>query len=195
MKETAARLITNIINPFLVSFAVIVPLAFEGADSTGAALKWAGIALAFSVLPVLATVLCLVRRKMLDGVFANPRRQRTIVYIVACVLAGAGYGLLWYLGAPVALVATFAAGLASIAIFMAVNLLWKISLHTAFIAGAVTILVVVYGAMAAWTVPLLFPVAWARAVLKQHTPAQTVAGAALAVAIVLAVFRGYGVWA
>jgi hypothetical protein len=194
MKETLAKLTTNILNPFLASFIVIILLAFKDAESAGEALKWAAVALAFSILPVLAVVFYLVRRKKLDSVFANPRQQRTMVYIIACVLAAAGYGLLWYLGAPAALVAAFAAGLASIAIFMAINLFWKISLHTAFMAGAVTVLIIVYGAAAAWTVLLLFPVAWARMALKQHSIAQAAAGAILAAGIVAGIFRGYGVW-
>ena len=193
MKEMLARLITNVINPFLASVIVIVLLAFRGTDSAGEALKWAAIAVALSVAPVLAAVIYLVRRKKLDGVFTNPRQQRTIIYLFACVLAAAGYIVLWRLGAPVLLAATFAAGLASIVIFLAINLYWKISLHTAFIAGAVTILVIVYGGMTAWTVLLLFPVAWARITLGQHTPAQAAAGALLAAGIVLGVFWGYGV--
>lgn len=192
MRETLAKLTTNIINPFLMSFIVIVLLSFRGAESTGEALKWAAIALAFSVLPVLATIYYLVRRKKLDGFYANPRRQRTGLYLLASVLAAAGYVTLWRLGAPVLLVATFAAGLASIVVFSVVNLFWKISLHTAFMTGAAAVLIIAYGAAAAWTVLLIPLVTWARITLKQHTPLQAGLGAILAAGIVTGVFGGYG---
>jgi len=193
MRKTLAKLVTNVLNPFLMSFVIIVLLAFRGTDSTGEALKWAAIALVFSVLPVLAAVFYLIRRKKLDGFFSNQRYQRTVVYLLASALAAAGYVVLWRFGAPELLTVIFAAGLASIVIFMAINLFWKISLHTAFMAGAVTVLIIVYEAAAAWTVLLIPTVTWARMELKQHTPAQAGVGAILAAGIVTGVFWGYGV--
>ena len=76
MRKRIARLISNILNPFLVSAAVIVLLAFKDAPSTAEALKWAAISLAISVLPVFIVVIWLVRSKKMDGFFDNTRRQR-----------------------------------------------------------------------------------------------------------------------
>jgi hypothetical protein len=192
MKETLAKLTTNVLNPFLTCFIVIVLLAFKGTYNAAVAVKWASISTALSVLPVLAVVIYLVRRKKLDGVFDNPRRQRFGIYLFASVLGAVGYGLLWYLQAPELLVATFAAGLGAIVIFAGINFIWKISLHTAFLAGAVAILIIVYGAVAAGTVILLPPVAWARIELKQHSVLQVASGTIIAAAIVVAIFWGYG---
>jgi membrane-associated phospholipid phosphatase len=192
MKETLARLITNVLNPFLVGLVIIVMLAFEGTDTTAEALKWAAIALALSVLPVLAAVIYLVKRKKLDGVFENPRWQRTAVYLLAVALGIFGWWLLGHLNAPEELEATFAAGAAAVLVFTIINLFWKISLHTAFIAGAAAILILVYGAMGFWLAVLLPPVAWARVELRQHSWRQVTAGAAIAAAIVVLIFWGYG---
>ena len=193
MKETLAKLTTNVLNPFLASFIVVVLLAFRDTANATEALKWASISIALSVLPVLSAVICLVRWKKLDGIFVNPRQQRTAIYLLASALGAIGYGLLWYFKAPELLAVTFATGLAAIVVFMAINFFWKISLHTAFMSGAVAVLVIVYGAIAAWTVLLLPPVAWARMELKQHTVVQVAAGAVLAAVIVTGVFWGYGV--
>jgi membrane-associated phospholipid phosphatase len=192
MKKTLAGLTTNVLNPFLTSFIVFVLLSFKGTDSAAAAVKWASIATALSVLPVLAVVVYLVRRKKLDGIYSNPRWQRTGIYLLASTLGAIGYGLLWYLKAPELLVATFAAGFVAIVIFMWINLSWKISLHTAFMAGTAAILIIVYGAAAAWTVLLLPPVAWARMELKQHSLTQVVVGTLIAAAVVVGIFLGYG---
>jgi hypothetical protein len=192
MKETLARLTTNILNPFLTGFIVIVLLAFRGTDSAATAIKWASISTSLSVLPVLLAVFYLVRRNKLDGFFSNPRPQRTGIYLIASAFGALGYGLLWYLKAPELLVATFAAGLSAIVIFAGINLLWKISLHMAFLSGAVVILIIVYGVAAVGTLALLPPVAWSRMVLKQHSALQTAAGAFIAAGIVSGIFWGYG---
>jgi len=194
MKETLARLITNVLNPFLVGFVVIVLLAFEGTDTTVDALKWAAISLALSVLPVLAVVIYLVRRKKLDAVFENPRRQRIGIYLLAVTLGVFGWWLLRYLNAPEELEATFAAGAAAVLVFAVINFFWKISVHAAFLAGGVAILVMVYGDVGFWLVLLLPPVIWARVQLKQHSWWQVVAGTAIAAAVTVVVFWEYVVW-
>jgi len=192
MRETLAKLTTNVLNPFLASLVVMVLLAFRDTSTTGEALKWAAISVVLSVLPVLGAVVYLVRIKKMDGVFINPRQQRTTVYLLATGLGAIGYVVLRWCGGPELLEAAFAAGLASVIVFMFINLCWKISLHTAFMSGAVAVLIIVYGVVTAWTVVLLPPVAWARISLKQHSAVQVAAGAIVSAAIVVGVFWGYG---
>ena len=192
MREKLARLTSNILNPFLVSLVVIILLAFESTSSTSDALKWASISIALSVLPVFAVVVYLVRKKKLDGIFVNPRQQRNRIYLLATALAVVGCIVMWYFGAPELLLATFVAGLAAIVIFMGINFSWKISLHTAFVAASITVLIIVYGAVGAWTAVLLPAVAWARMEMKLHSPAQVATAALLTVAIVVVVFQCFG---
>lgn len=192
MRERLARLTSNILNPFLVSFIVIVLLAVEATDGAGEALKWALISIALSVLPIFAIVICMVRQKKLDGIFVNPRQQRNTVYVLASGLAIIGCGVMWYFSAPKLLSVTFSAGLAAIVVFMAINRFWKISLHTAFTAASVAVITIVYGVLGALTILLLLPVAWARIRLNQHSSAQVAVGALLSAGIVLAVFWGFG---
>ena len=111
---------------------------------------------------------------------------------MASAWAVIGCVVLYYSGAPTLLVATFAAGLAAIVVFMGINLLWKISLHTAITAASVTVLIIVYGAVGALTAVLLPPVAWARIELEHHSPTQVATGALLAAVIVAFVFQLFG---
>lgn len=189
MRKRLAKLTSNILNPFLVSFAIIILLSFEATPSTSEALKWSLISLALSVLPVFIAVVYLARRRKLDSIFTNSRWQRKRIYLLASAWAVAACVVLSYLGAPALLVTTFVAGLAAIFIFMGINLFWKISLHTAFVAASVTILIMVYSGIGALTALLLPPVAWARIELEQHSPAQVAGGALLAALIVVLVFR------
>jgi membrane-associated phospholipid phosphatase len=193
MRERLARLTSNILNPFLITFVVIILLSFKATADTAEALKWASISVALSVLPIFVVVVYLAHIGKLDGIFVNPRHQRHRVYVFASILAIAGCVVLWYFDAPELLTASFTAGLASIIVFMGINFFWKISLHTAFTAASVTVLIMVYGVAAIWTVVLLPPVAWARIEMKQHSPVQVAAGAVLAVVIVGLVYRGFGV--
>ncbi len=192
MRKTIARLISNVFNPFCITVVIIILLSFKNAASVADALKWTAISLAISVLPVLVAVTWLVRRKKLDAYYDNTRKQRYAVYILASVLGAIGCGLMWGLNAPELLAVTFTAGFAELVVFMGINFYWKISLHMAFVAGAATILCLVYGVVALWTLVFLPMVAWARIKLKQHSIMQVTTGAVLAAVIVVAIFAGFG---
>jgi len=128
----------------------------------------------------------------LEGISINVRRQRNKIYLLASACAVAGCIILPYLGAPLVLVASFVAGLSAILVFMGINLLWKISVHTAFVAASATVLTILYGSTGALTVTLVPPIAWARIELEHHSLAQAAAGALLAALIVVVVFHFFG---
>jgi membrane-associated phospholipid phosphatase len=196
MMQRLAKLTSNILNPFLVSFSIIVLLSFESAAGLTDAIKWSLISVVLSVLPVFAFVVYLVHNNALDSIFISPRHQRNRIYLLAIGCAVVGCIVLIILGAPKLLIATFVSGLVAIVVFMAINLSWKISLHTAFITASVIILIIVYGAIVALAALLVPLVGWARIETKLHSPAQVATGALLAAGIVLIVFQLFGmiVW-
>ncbi len=187
-RKQIANLTSNILNPFLVSLMVILLLSFASASSTLDAFKWASISMAFSILPVFLVTVYLVRNGSLDAIFINARKQRTKIYLVAGFCAILGFVILTYLRAPSILIAAFITGLSTTAIFMFINLWWKISLHTALVSAAATLLLILYGWIALTTVALVPLTAWARIELKHHSLAQTATGALLAALIVIVVF-------
>lgn len=191
-RKRIANLTSHILNPFLVSLVVILLLSFESAASIADALKWSMILIAVSILPVFSVMVYLARRGRLDSIFTNVRGQRTKVYALATVCAVVGGVVITYLGAPLVLRATFVAGLSAVVVFMCVNLWWKISLHIAFVAASVTVLVILYGPIGAISVVFLPLIAWARIESGHHSPAQVTGGAVLAVAITVVVFYLFG---
>ena len=193
MKETFARLTSSILNPFLVAVATLILLAFQATAATSEAVIWIFFSIAISVLPVVIAVLVLVRMKKLDGFFSNPREQRNGVYLLASALGIIDCALYWYFHAPRLLSVLFTTGLIAVIIFMVINYYWKISLHTAFITGAVVVLVIVFGWKALFSVVFIPLVAWSRIVLKQHTIPQVMVGGLLPVVIVTGIFWGFGV--
>ncbi|MBI4180559.1 MAG: phosphatidic acid phosphatase [Chloroflexi bacterium] len=187
-RNRLADLISNILSPFSMSLVLILLLSFTAASSRLDALKWTLISSLMSILPVLLVILYMVRNGKLDAVFINTREQRTRIYLLAGLCAIISDVILHYLEAPPVLVAAFTTGLATVAIFTVINLWWKVSIHTAFVASTVTLLVMLYGGKAAVTVVFVPLMAWARVELKHHTLAQAATGALLAAVIVVLVF-------
>ena len=195
MRRRIANLTSKILSPFLVSLVIILLLSFESTYSALDALKWSLLLIAISIVPVYSVIIYLARNHGLGSRFIDIRKQRTKIYLVASVCALGGCFILLYLEAPLILVAIFVAGLSAIVIFMFINLWWKISLHTAFIAASVAVLVILYGSIATVTVMLLPLVAWARVEQEHHSITQVAIGALLAALIVVVVFYLFGlVW-
>jgi len=192
LRERIANLTSNILNPFLVSLVLILLLSFKSTSSTLDAVKWSLISMAVSILPFFLVIMYLVRNQRLESPFIITRRQRTKIYLLAGVCAGVGCVILLYLEAPKELISTFVAGLSAVVVFMCVNLWWKISLHTALVTASVTVLIILYGPIAAVTVVLVPLIAWSRIELKHHSLAQVAAGALLATLIVVVVFYLFG---
>ncbi len=192
MRERIANLTSNTLNPFLVSIVLILLLSFKSTSSAFDAAKWSLISVIIIILPVLLVIIYLVRNQKLESPFVIARRQRTKIYLLAGACAGIACIIFPLLGAPKELMAAFVAGLSALIVFMCINLSWKISIHTAFVTASVTVLIILYGAIAATTVVLVPLTAWSRIELNHHSLAQVTAGALLATLIVVVVFYLFG---
>lgn len=193
MKTRLAHLVSNLLNPFVLSLTVIMVLAYESSASPVDAFKWLLIIIGTSVLPVYVTSVYMVRAGQLDGIFSNRRKQRTKIYIIGIACAAVSYLLLWLLGAPDGLMAALAAALSASILFMAINTVWKISVHTAFVTAAAIMLIILYGWVGVIALAMVPLTVWARMELSQHSLAQALAGVALSGLIMVTVFYLFGV--
>lgn len=194
-RQQIARIAANILNPYLLTFIIIILLAIKSTSSSNEAIKWSLISLALSVFPVFTVVLYMVHRRKLDGIFINLRQQRSRIYLLAIACAVIGYIVLVVFKAPDLLRAAFLSGLIAVVFFMIINLFWKISLHTAFVTASVAVLIIVYGEMAVWTIIFVPLIAWARLEMRLHTTPQVFIGGLLAASIVIIVFGLFGfIW-
>ncbi len=192
MKIKVAQVISAILNPFLVGLALILLLSFAATATVSEAVKWSLMLAGISILPIFSTIIYLVRRDKLEGIFINIRRQRYFIYVLAMACNIIGCGLLIYFKAPLVLIASFVAVVASAVVFMCINFFWKISLHAAFAAASVTMLTILYGSLGAITAVMIPPVGWSRIQLKHHSPMQVVAGTLLSSVIVIVVYHFFG---
>ena len=193
MRKRVAKLTFSILNPYVASLVIILLLSFESTADALDALRWSLVLTAIVILPVFVVSIYLVRKGRLDSIFTGVRQQRTRVYALAGVCAAMGYAILFGYRAPLLLQAGFATGFTAAIIFLAINLRWKISMHTACIAALITILVLLYGWIAIVAVVLALVMGWARLELKQHSVAQVIAGGLLAASIVIGGFHLFGV--
>ncbi|MFC1961836.1 hypothetical protein ACFLWN_02150 [Chloroflexota bacterium] len=187
-----AKLTSDIVNPFSMSLVMIILLCLRSATTVSSAIKWALLAVAFSILPVLAIILYLVHNEKLDSLFIKTRQQRSKIYLLAIFCVAICIGILFYLGAPAVLLAALISAFFAIIIYMGVNLWWKISVHTGFAAASITMIIILYGAIGLITSLLLPIIGWSRVKLEHHSPAQVAVGAALSALTVVIVFSLFG---
>ncbi len=120
------------------------------------------------------------------------RHQRPRPLLIGVLSVVVGVGLLILSAAPRELTALETATAVGLGSSLLVTLTWKISIHVAVVTGAVVILVLVFGWAALAFLQAVIVVAWARITLLDHTPAQTLAGAALGAAVAASVFSLLG---
>lgn len=92
------------------------------------------------MVPALA-ILLLKRLGIVNDVGLNQRRERTVPYIVVILCMAATALFFWIKNAPLWLVMFFVGGVAAGLIELLVNFRWKISAHSAGIAGIVALLI------------------------------------------------------
>ncbi len=171
----AARLLTNVLNPFFVFTALYALVALSEATFSKAALY---VAVELAAATVVAGYVFLLRRRRRVGDFwISTRAERLIPALVLLSAFTALLGALTLLGAPGTLLAiTLSMGLAS-AFVAATTLLWKASAHAAVAGHAAAAGLLVLGSASLVFVLVLPAVLWSRIAAGAHTLAQALVGA------------------
>ncbi|BCJ56250.1 hypothetical protein Asp14428_77250 [Actinoplanes sp. NBRC 14428] len=177
--DRVARLLTEILSPAVLVATVLLAVAWHAADTPGQALLWGLIAAAAASFIPITYIIRGVRRGHWTDKHVGVREQRKLPLLVCLVSTAAGSVTLAVAGAPRELLALIACMVAALVVAVAVTLAgrWKISVHSLVAAGTAIALVVVGGPALLATLPLAAAVGWSRVRLRDHTPAQVVAGA------------------
>lgn len=195
--QRVAHAAAYVVNPFVLPpllFSLV--LAHAGAPPYEIAVATTIAAVFFAIVPA-GYVLWLVRQQRVASVEIRDRRQRTVPFLIG--LASTGVALVLFLSTVTTgrtlVAALTGCHLINTSLIVVINLRWKISVHTAGIAGFLSILFFV--ATTGWNgidaggagTPLLRPGAllvpapllpllmWARVHTGAHTRWQVVAGA------------------
>ncbi len=148
-----------------------------------------GAAVAIAVATISLAPLAIVLYDTLKGrtdLFVSRREARPKYYLLTLlsymvgVVASLALGLRPYI--PL-YACYFSVGIT----LFAINFRWKISVHTAGVAGPTVMLAYLFSPIYLAFLLLLVPVAWARCKLRAHTLAQVVGGSVVAIAVTLAI--------
>lgn len=183
-----ARLVTEVLAPAPVATILLFIVAWHSTQSLVRALAWGGVAALFATLIPVAYLIRGVRRRQFTDHHVRLREQRPLAFLVGIASLLVGLTLMALLGAPRELVALVAAMGVGLIVSLLVTLIWKISVHVAVVAGAITILMLVFGSILLILGPLVALVGWARVVVGDHTPAQVAAGAVVGATVASVVF-------
>ncbi len=174
-RERWAWRVSMIFSPPLVCAVSLLGLAAYLA--TPEAWGWSLIDMVLIVgLPMLF-VAWLVQTGRASDIDLRHRHQRAWPYLVTILTAGVAVGLSFVFGAPRLFTLLIGALMAQTVILAVITRVWKISLHSATVAGAGVVAWHLAGPASLLILALTPLVAWSRIVLRRHDLAQTVAGA------------------
>lgn len=183
-----ARIISEVANPIFVAPPIFFIIALHTAPDVMQALLWWMV----TVVGISAAPLLFILRGVRLGYFSDHhvsiREQRLMPLLFAIGCVGFVFALLLLLHASSPLIATVTAVLTTCTIATVITRYWKISFHLVGMAGAVTVLWILFGPLAVLLAPMVILVAWARWRVGAHTPLQALAGTVLAVSVTVATF-------
>lgn len=185
--NSLAGLVSAILSPpVLAASMIVIAAAFAGVSATW---RSAGVSLALNVFAPIGYLLWLHRRGMVSDLDVQWREERFRPLSFTLAALTVTTVLLWLNAAPAVMRGLAAAYLVQTALVLAITLRWKISMHGAASAACVALLLYVAGPPAVPALIAVPLVAWSRVRLRRHTPAQTIAGAALGGFVMWTVLR------
>ena len=188
-----ARIVSNILAPVTISLPFVVLVAFYHTRDQLAAIVYAFIALFFLSIGPLIYVVIGVRTGKLSDLDVSRRSQRSGPFLFGIISTSIGLLVLSLVHGPKDLQTALILTAISAVILMVTTLWWKISIHASTMAGAATMLTVLYGMALLPLFLLLVLVSWSRVALRRHTVAQVVAGSLLSIVLSLAILKLRGV--
>ena len=171
-----ARLVTEILAPIVLIVVLTLVIAVLSSDDLWRGLVLAAVAIFFAGALPYSILLLGVRRGRLGDRHLLRREERPAMMVIGLISAGLGLAVMHALRAPTDLYALVVAMTAGVAVALAVSVFWKISIHTACVAGTVVVLAFLVSPWLLMLAPIAFLTGWARVVLRDHTPAQVVVG-------------------
>jgi membrane-associated phospholipid phosphatase len=187
-----ARTISQLLHPVFLGVASIFIVAIYGVTPLLSGVVWALVCAFLQVVPPTIFFTFRLRQGAYSDDDVSVRSQRNELYLFGIANLAIGLALLSLLRAPTPILAMIAAATAISLIAWLINLSWKISVHASSMGSTATL-----GALYSEPLGLLLwlcalALGWARVRTRNHTPAQVVAGLALASACVVVTYRAFG---
>jgi len=192
-QERLAELVSFLTNPALVLTISLAIIISRYADSVQQFWRWTGVGVFLLLGPSFVYILYTWYKERKIDIDISQREDRIVPLMITTLGAVfGGYLVQTRLDSPTLLLLSYIL-VAMLVLLTIVTFVWKISLHSATLTATVSLLVFFRGPEFAWFYLLLIPIAWARLRLRQHTPAQLVAGSLTGVLVTYlaaVLFRG-----
>ncbi|NJN14880.1 MAG: phosphatase PAP2 family protein [Oscillochloris sp.] len=187
-----ARVLSQILHPVILGIVSIILVGSFGITTQPAGLFWAIICALVQVVPPTIFFTIRLRQGAYSDEDVSDRTQRNELYLFGIVNLVLGSTILWFFGLPIPFLAMFVSAALINLLAWLINLSWKISVHAASMASTAT-LASIYSqplGLVFWSCAVAL--GWARVRTRNHTPAQVVAGTALAAACVVGAYWSFG---
>jgi len=180
------KFISEILSPTMVAMYVTIIFSLYSQLSVFNILLCIFIGNLFLSLIPTVSIYYLSKTGYADTEFSK-RERRAIVYLIGLLCFVIASLIFWLLNFHIMFLISMAYVFVTSAVFI-INLFWKISAHSAGVAGPTTALVYVFGPtlIPLYVVTLL--VIWVRLKIKVHNLKQLIAGALIAIFITLLVY-------
>jgi hypothetical protein len=169
-----AQWVSHVVSPPFLILIAIVLVTYK--IQVPGAWRWALVHALLAIALPMAYVVRLVRQGRATDVHLPQRHERLRPLLVA---TGGGIGAALWLGssgAPPPLLWLAAAAATLTGLVFLITLRWKISMHTAAVAGVALVATTLLGTAGLGLAAFIPVVTWARLRLRRHTPAQAVGG-------------------
>jgi membrane-associated phospholipid phosphatase len=187
-----ARVISQVLHPVILGVVSIFIVGLLGVQPVRTGVVWALASAFLQVVPPTLFFTWRLKQGAYTDEDVSDRTQRNELYLFGVANLGVGLLLLTAFGAPAPIKAMIMAALVISLAAWVINLSWKISVHASSMGSTAT-LGALYSeplGLALWLCAIAL--GWARVRTRNHTPAQVIAGYALATAGVIASFMWYG---
>jgi membrane-associated phospholipid phosphatase len=182
-----ARILSLVFHPVFTGTYVLVILGVLGGTSRMAGLAWSLLTIAVATALPALDLLLRVRRGSVAGFEVLLREQRTRPLLTTLLCSLIALVLLLLLDGPDTLVIGLLAALVSGAVLTAITRVWKVSFHTATLAGGLALVAWAGGPAGLLGLALLLAVGWARVRLHRHSVGQVIVGAAVGAVVSIGV--------
>ena len=176
--ERIANILSIVGQPVFIPIPVFILLATKITDPVKCILVILVSLLFVTVIPTAVTYYFSIKLGRTDGDIPDRTlRYRPMLLGTASYMVGTG--ALYLMDAPRIMTVLMLCYALVTLVMTIITVYWKISIHSVGVVGPSMALAVTFWPWGLLYILLLPPIAWSRYVLKRHTPAQLVAGAAM----------------
>lgn len=175
--DQLARGISHLLCPPAVAWAGVLLVA-----TIEPSLKGWVCAIAYTLIAILGPLLFLfglLHRGRISDLDVTKRNERPVPFIAALSGGIIAWFCLYAVGAPALLIRFAGAHMSIMALIFVITFYWKISVHSAGIAGVATLAASLLGGLQLLALTSVILVGWSRIRLGRHTFGQVVAGGLL----------------